>query len=31
MRKYIKTRRLAITLDNHDIELALLWVKDHLL
>jgi UDP-2,3-diacylglucosamine pyrophosphatase LpxH len=31
LRKYVKTRRLAITLGNHDLELALPWVKQHLL
>jgi UDP-2,3-diacylglucosamine pyrophosphatase LpxH len=31
LRKYVKTRRLVMTLGNHDIELALPWVKHHLL
>ena len=31
LRKYVKTRDLIITLGNHDIELALPWVRRHLL
>jgi UDP-2,3-diacylglucosamine pyrophosphatase LpxH len=31
LRKYVRTRQLVITLGNHDIELALPWVRRHLL
>jgi UDP-2,3-diacylglucosamine pyrophosphatase LpxH len=31
LRQYVKTRNLVITLGNHDLELALPWVRQHLL
>jgi UDP-2,3-diacylglucosamine pyrophosphatase LpxH len=31
LRKYLRVRHLAITLGNHDIELALPWVREHLI
>jgi UDP-2,3-diacylglucosamine pyrophosphatase LpxH len=31
LRKYVKARHLVITLGNHDLELALPWVKQHFL